>query len=339
MPIFYSVTRRAFILSCLASSLMPLIAKVNAAQSKSTPFGSFSFAFLTDCHLSSRLVDNYMLLQESQLFLQDAIKQINFLKPDFVIFGGDQVQGLGDNDANWQLFLDVVQSLDCPWYFVLGESDISGNNAVNKMRTFGRDWRGRGLDNTNSYWSCDPMDGVHLIGLDTSQANSVTGYTEPGQIEWLQTQIDQNAYPITLVVSHHPLLQPGNNYKGADYLLPQAQVVRNILEKSAGNVISISGHTHVNKIQTQQNIHYISSASLDIYPCAFKFVKVRPDQIEIDTYHVNFPALIKKAKDNLLSSFLASSLSKGKSADFVKLALGEHNDQNAKLSLTAAKKF
>ncbi len=79
--------------------------------------------------------------------MQSAIRQINKLMPDFVVFGGDQVESPGDEENNWQLFLDIAQSLECPWHFVLGETDVSGNDPVNKMHIYGRDWRGRGLNN------------------------------------------------------------------------------------------------------------------------------------------------------------------------------------------------
>ena len=333
MSIIYSASRRKFIFSCFTGAIVPYAFAAapsgRAFETQTNSFESFSFAFISDCHLTSHLADNFVLLQESQLFLQEAIKQINLLKPDFVIFGGDQVQGVGDDDINWQLFLDIAQSLDCSWHFILGEADISGNIPINKMRTFGRDWKGKGLNNAEPYWSCDPIANLHLIGLDTSQANSVTGYIDERQIDWLKQDICRKKSAMSLVVSHHPLLSPGDFYKDTNYLLPQAEAVRQILEKADGLVISISGHTHLSKIQWQNNTWYISSPSLDIYPCAFRLFKISPEEIEVHTYQVNFPALIKKAKTNLLNSSLATSLKSGKSSDFIRLAAGNREDQNA----------
>ncbi len=340
MSVIYSVSRRSFILSCLSGAFIPSAAATFSNNSfDSNSFEPFTFVFISDCHLTSGLSDSFMLLQESQLFLQEAIKQINLLKPDFVIFGGDQVQGVGADEIHWQLFLDIVQSLDCSWYFVLGEADISGNMPVNKMRTFGRDWKGRGLNNDVPYWSCNPLSGLHLIGLDTSQANSVTGYIDEEQLEWLKQDIGQKTRPVTVVVSHHPILPPITVDSNNSYLLPQASAVRQILEKSDGQVISVSGHTHLSKIQWQNNIWYISSPSLDIYPCAFRLFKVTTQEVQVDTYQVSFPALVKKAKTNMLNSNLANLLSSGKSSDLVRLALGSHTDQNARLSLKESGKI
>jgi 3',5'-cyclic AMP phosphodiesterase CpdA len=340
MSILHAVNRRKFILSSLLGLYMPSTLAVTLPDAvKSGTFEPFSFVFVSDCHLTSRLTDNYMLLQESQLFLQDAIKQINLLKPDFVVFGGDQIQGLGDDDINWQLFLDILQSLDRPWHFILGETDVSGSMPVNKMTSFGRDWKGRGLENIEPYWSCDLSQNVHVVGLDTSQANTVTGYIDENQLNWLKADLSGKQNAITLIISHHPLLRPSADYKGNEYLLPQADRVRTILENSGGQIIAISGHTYVSKIREQKNVWYISSPGLDVYPCAFRFFKVTAEEITIDTHQIKFPALVKKAKENLLNSSLANSLGSGKSGNFVKLVLGNHVDSSAKISLAKSGKI
>ena len=125
-----------------------------------------SFAFVSDVHLCDGVPDNSLkLTKESQVILQDIVKQINAMHLDFVVFGGDMVESPGKNDKNWQFFADVVQGLNCPWYFVLGESDVTGPPAVDRMRTYGVDFKGKGIDTTTTYWSHDPIEGepLHLI--------------------------------------------------------------------------------------------------------------------------------------------------------------------------------
>ncbi len=326
----FTFSRRQFILSCLAGTFFSRAIDANASINI---FSSFSFAFISDCHLTSVRTDNYMLLQESQLFLQDVIKQLNVLKPDFVLFGGDQTQGIGDNDANWQLFLDIVQGLECPWYFVLGETDVSGYPPVNKVGTFGRDWKGRGIESDSTYWSVEALPGIRLIGLDTSQAGSTIGNVDQAQLAWLEESLKKDDSLFTIVFSHHPLLEPQQLEGAQQYLLPQADMIRTILEKSQKKVISLSGHMHVNNIQWHNNIWYILSPSLDVYPCSFRLFKVLPEKIDVRTYQVNFPALVKKAKINLQNSNLAQSFGNNRSENFVRLANGGRNDQNVILSL------
>lgn len=328
----HKINRRKFIASCLPAVFAPKAFCAAISDSNQNKFEPFKFVFLTDCHLTSHKPDSFLLLQESQLFLQQAIKEINLLQPDFVIFGGNQIHGLGEDESNWQLFLDIVQTLESPWYFVLGESDII-DLYKNKMRTYGPDWKGKGLINDAPYWTCHPVPGLKLIGLDTSQTNSNIGNIDDIQINWLKEEIARTDVPVTILISHHPLILPENIYRNNDNLLPEAESIRNILQGAKNQVVCLSGHTHSNKIIWQNNIWYISSASLDVYPCVFRYFKVSPQEIEIETHQINFPALVKKAKIDLTNSNLVNSLSSGKRNDLPHINTGNHNDQNAKLSL------
>jgi hypothetical protein len=93
---------------------------------------------------------------------------------------------------------------------------------------------------------------------------------------------------------------------------------------------------HISNIQWHNNIWYISSPSLNVYPCAFRLFKIKPTQIEVQTYQVNYPALVKKAKTNLLNSNIASSFNNNHPGNFVRIAAGSRADQNAILSLKEA---
>src|SRR5262249_19130082 len=135
----------------------------------------FAFAFVSDAHLISGTHDTHLLFNESQLFLQDVVKSLNQENLDFVIFGGDQVHTPGKDDANWNLFIDVLQNLNCQWNFVLGEDDVSGSVAVDKLRMYGPDWKGKGIETNLPYWSTSPANNVHLIGLDSARQNTHGG--------------------------------------------------------------------------------------------------------------------------------------------------------------------
>jgi Icc protein len=176
-----------------------------SAKLQAFDFAPFSFAVVSDSHLSNGLPDSLKLFQESQLFLQDVVKSINEQKVDFVIFCGDQVESPGRDETFWQLFIDIMAVLNCPWYFVLGEWDVSGPPAVERMVTYGPDFKGKGLTSGTSYWSIDPVAGVHLVGLDTAKANSDAGDLSNAQMNWLKQDLNSNKGKMTIVVSHHPL--------------------------------------------------------------------------------------------------------------------------------------
>jgi hypothetical protein len=275
-------------------------------------------------------------LQESQLFLQDCIKQLNGEKLDFVIFGGDQVETPGADDANWQLFVDCAQVLSCPWSFVLGEKDVSGTPPVNKMKMYGPDWKQKGIQTDKPYWSQSPLPGVHLIGLDTSRPESTAGDVSNEQLEWLKDDLHKNSGKFTIVFSHHPLLAPSPFDAGPpwdDYVTANGASVREILGGSKDVRLALNGHLHVNKVQQESAIWYVSSASLDVYPCSYKIFRITPQTIQMETYQVSYPALIKKAKQQLDGSTLAFKYNEQKPTAFADLAVGNRIDSMALLPL------
>jgi 3',5'-cyclic AMP phosphodiesterase CpdA len=328
-----SITRRHFLFGLASIICLGLPRPARASLGLYEPF---SFAYVTDVHLCTGTSNSWKMLQVSQLLLQDVVKQLNEQKLDFVIFGGDQVERPGENDSNWQLFLDVVQSLQAPWTFVLGEQDVNSSRPVDKMRTYGVDWKGKGIETNTSYWSQSPLDGVHIIGLDTSRANSTTGYLDAAQLDWLKDDLQKNARRFTIVCSHHPLLPPPPFDGGPpwdDYIVPNGANAREILGASKYVRLALSGHVYMNKVQKERDIWYVSNPGLDVYPCAFRVFNVTPDDITVETYQVSFPALIKRARQLLATWPLAFKYDEKKPDAFCDLADGGRLDWNALLPL------
>lgn len=333
------ISRRHFLLGLGALSTLGLgiIDSLPAMGAQASfNFSPFSFAVITDSNLAHGLPDSLKLLQESQLFLQDAIKTINEQKVDFVLFAGDQIEGPGKDDQYWQLFIDIMSVLNCPWYFVLGEADVTGPPAVDKMVTFGPDFKGKGLTSGKPYWSVDPVEGVHLIGLDTAKANSPTGDISAAQLAWLKQDLAANKGKLTIVASHHPLLAPPP-YDGGppfeEFTVSQGASARELLGASADVRLAISGHVPVSKIQRERNIWYVSCPPLVTYPCEFRLFNVSPQGITVETLSVRYEALVKKGKKILGNSRLAFQYSNVKPETFLKLAEGSELDRQAYLPL------
>lgn len=333
----FAISRRKFI-AALAGLPVLTLPWTSASAAVSKPF---SFIYISDCHLVTGQADTaFKMLQESQLFLQEIIKGVNALNPDFVIFGGDQVETVGNNDANWQLFIDLAQALTAPWSFVLGEQDVSGKIPVDKMKEFGPDFKGRGITGSTPYWSLDPIDNVHLIGLDTSVANSATGEISEEQLEWLKKDLAANKGKFTIVASHHPLLPPAP-YDGGppwdEYIVPNGADAREIIGTSSDVRLVLSGHLYMNKAQLERDVYHISCAGLNVYPCQYKYFKVSKEAIIMESFEVPFPALVKKARKALADSSLASKLNRKDPEAVIQLFEGHAEDQNAFMSLAASK--
>jgi 3',5'-cyclic AMP phosphodiesterase CpdA len=331
-----AISRRDFLFGLTALSILPFSQEVRAAAE----FEPFQFGYLTGSYLATKMPDSYKLLQESQLFLQDAIKGFNRDKLDFVLFGGDNVEIPGKNEENWQLFIDIAQSLNCPWNFVIGEQDVSGPAAVNKMDLYGRDWKGKGLTSGHPYWSYDPTTNVHVVGLDTTQSNSTIGNISESQLSWFKQDLSANRNKFTIVLSHHPLLPPAPFDSGGvwdDYICPQGPSAREIIGSHPEVRLAISGHVHVNQIQQEKDVWYVSSPSLAVYPCAYRIFRVTPQSVTVETYQISFPALLKKARKQVESWSLPYKYNPKVQA-FCDLLEGAKEDQNVRLSLKVAGK-
>lgn len=330
---FKTVSRRTFLLGVSAASGLAM--GMQQARGADFNFKPFTFAVISDVHLTTGQADNLKLLQESQLFLQDVAKAMLETNPDFIIFAGDQVEGPGRDDCNWNLFIDVLASLESPWYFVLGESDVTGVSAVDRMRTYGPDFKSRGLNTGKSYWSCDPVPGVHLVGLDTANANSNTGVISDSQLAWLKEDLNNNHGKFTILVSHHPLLPPPP-YDGGppfeDYNCTQGASVREIMANSDVRLV-LSGHVPINKIQREREIWFVSCPPVSMYPCQFKTFQVTPAGIFMETHDVRYPALVKKAQKIMSGSSLAFQYSNHHPDQFLALAQGGELDRSAALPL------
>jgi len=302
-----------------------------AAQASLLPVKPFSFAVVSDVHLTTGVADTFLLFNESQLFLQDAVKTINSLHLDFVVFVGDMIETPGKDEANWNLFIDVMQTLNCRWDFVLGESDITSSSNTEKMRMFGPDWKGREFENSAPYWSYNPANNVHLVGLDTSKFNSKTGVVSNEQLAWLQKDLDTHASQFTIVFSHHPMLPPAPY--GDEYGISNSASVREVVASSPYVRLCISGHVPVNSIQKEGSIYYASCPSLVAYPCAFKVFRVTEQEITMETHHITYKSLVKKAETALLQTPMAHAYQKGKPKAFLERCAGGREDQNAVLPL------
>ena len=97
-----------------------VVSSVSSSCSRRLAPGSFTFAFITDIHLQ----------QEAGAVqgLNKAIDTINYLNPDFVIAGGDQIMGArgqryGRADSLYRLYQETAGALKMPVYTTLGNHE------------------------------------------------------------------------------------------------------------------------------------------------------------------------------------------------------------------------
>lgn len=129
--------------------------------------------------------------------LHKTVDFINDIKPDAVVFTGDQIH-LSDNEEQWDTFMEIIsgidQSVSC--YHVPGNHDVIPSEGK--------------VDNTPFSQRFGPdrfavrEDGVKLIGLNTNLIR-FNDTTESEQLEWLRTAlVKEKDSDVTLVFGHHP---------------------------------------------------------------------------------------------------------------------------------------
>ena len=133
-------------------------------------------------------------------YLNKAVSQINIIKPDAVVFTGDNVH-MVMNEHQWFTFLGIVEKIspEIKTLFVPGNHDV-----INKSR---------GVDITPFaiYIGEDRFvhkdRGVRLVGLNTSYIK-FDDRREEEQFEWLKKALEkEDASEVTLVFGHHPFFK------------------------------------------------------------------------------------------------------------------------------------
>ena len=133
--------------------------------------GDLTFVVLTDVHVHlrgnsapfSRQSDKGVGPEGEPIFFQEALEQVNLLRPDFVLMLGDYVRGQrrpGDLLAECELFYRALLELEVPAFLVPGNHDQYVNGID------GARWYRENIGPT--YYSFD-LEGCHFTCLNTYQ--------------------------------------------------------------------------------------------------------------------------------------------------------------------------
>jgi len=157
-----------------------------------TQRADFSFVFCGDSRFGSRSPNDHPEI------LGRIVKEVNILRPDFFIYGGD---GPDYNSLeNYERFKACLDSLRVPYYVVVGNHDIyipdGGYSRKLHRRFFGRTYYSFTYGNT------------YFIILDTAgHGTRPWGIREssPEQWEWMMEELGKvKKYEHTFVVTHTP---------------------------------------------------------------------------------------------------------------------------------------
>ncbi len=236
--------------------------------------GTLKFVQLSDIHYSLVREDtSYKLLSKTRPLLQDAISQINNQQNiDFVIVTGDGIDR-PNKDSLYKLTEDL-NTLNYPWYFVLGNHDTTTSGYLTKVKFI------EILKETNpsftfdsSYYTFKPKKGYRVIVLDGAKNKGISsnGILPQEQLIWLDNVLSNSKKDIVLIFIHFPIYPP---FESKNHEIINANEVKSILNKYKMPIAIFTGHYHTAKIVKRNNILHVCSPSLAGYPNAFRIVEI-----------------------------------------------------------------
>lgn len=134
-------------------------------------------AYFSDLHYGT-YIDND--------FLENVISKINDYKPDVIIFGGDLLDNI--NEENKVYLIDVLETLDAKYgkYAILGDQDKTNEDDISKIL---KDADFKIIDDTNITININNESNINIVGVDNNFDEAFHG-------------INSNNY--TIVVGHYP---------------------------------------------------------------------------------------------------------------------------------------
>lgn len=187
---------------------------------------------------------------------REVIRQVNALKPAFVIHTGDALQNWSPENA--VLFRKITQELQSPVYIAPGNHDIMDVRKAGAERATQEiaDWkRVFGYDRI-----AFEHEGCVFIGLNYTLWN--TGYpAEKAQLGWLISQLKKAKGKRIFVFQHSPLFlmsptDPNGDYFSVDE--PARGRLLRLLEEYRVEAV-LSGHVHRSIHSTHHGVDFIAS--------------------------------------------------------------------------------
>jgi 3',5'-cyclic AMP phosphodiesterase CpdA len=128
------------------------------------------------------------------------VKEIQRMKPDFVLSVGDMIEGYTDDTVEikrqWAEYLELIKPFSMPLYLIPGNHDIWNSTSLKLYKRYIGD----------PYYSFD-IGKSHFVMIDNSlyYTDSTFVQEQKEQIEWLINDLDENKdAEYTFVVCHIP---------------------------------------------------------------------------------------------------------------------------------------
>jgi len=258
-------------ITCLAVMLASCTSSPKVTESQQED--SFTFTFLTDIHLKPEL-------RATEGF-QMAIDNVNAIKPDFVITGGDLIDDALNAsperaDSLYDLYVEMVKGFNMPVYNTMGNHEIYGYNAGPKVDPEYPEYGEKMFENRigERYYAFDHK-GWHFMILDgiekrEGDGGGYMGKVDDIQLGWIKEdleKLDSNT-PIVLV-THIPLVSIFPQIKnGPLYAENQSTLVTNQMQvlalfRQMNLKLVLQGHLHgVEDLNLMGKVRFITGGAV-----------------------------------------------------------------------------
>lgn len=251
---------------------------------------SFKFAIVSDLHvaLPETVWDSpnrFHLVEVSIPALEQILAHLATLDLDFLLLPGDLTQHGEPENHTW--LIQRLKALPFPTYVVPGNHDVPtrwGSDRSIGLSDFSQYYQAFGYENPEQpYYSCQPVPGVRLIGLNSNffdpDGNQIEmGRLDPLQMEWLQDTLAAVQDELVLVMLHHNVIEhlprQTQHPLGRRYMLDNAPALLDILDAAQVQLI-FTGHLHVQDVARHRNIYEITTGSLVSYPHPYRVLTFR----------------------------------------------------------------
>jgi 3',5'-cyclic AMP phosphodiesterase CpdA len=258
----------------------------------------FRFAILSDPHvaLPATIWDNpgrFHLVELSIPVLEAVFERLDPLNLDFLLIPGDLTQHGEPENHTW--LVQRLAKLPYPTYVIPGNHDVVSQFATEcsiGLSDFPHYYEKFGYsDPSQLYYSCQPLPGLRLIGLnsngfDASGQQFRSGWLDPTQLDWLKQALAEAGDDLIFVMLHHNVLEhlPGQSrsHMGQRYMLQNTNALLPLLQ-AAGAPLLFTGHLHVQDVAQHQQghwrLHEVTTGSLVGYPHPYRILELHRDAL------------------------------------------------------------
>ncbi len=224
----------------------------------------FTFAFMTDIHVQpeNNATEGFMA----------AITEVNALKPDFVITGGDLIMDAlgvtyGRADSLYKLYDEVVQDFNMPVYNTLGNHEVFGIYERSGIDPNHPEYRFGMFESRlgETYYSFDHK-GWHFIVLNSvmeTEDRRYIGMIDEEQLAWIGEDLIEVDPETPIVISTHiPFITVFTQILYGEY----APEYHGLVVENARQVLDLFSGYNL-KIVLQGHLHYLED--IEVYGTHF----------------------------------------------------------------------